>query len=77
MVLKNASFLVIDGITLTFGMTSFCMRLKYNIKDIINSRNNSQFTILIVVQAMSLNIPAQRVSGSILQQMSWLLLLMV
>jgi len=59
MVLQNASFLVIDGITLTFGMTSFCMRLKYNVKDVFNCQNNSQFTIPVAVQATSLNIPAQ------------------
>ncbi len=60
---------------LTFGMTSFCMHLKYNIKDIFNCGNNSQLTIPVAAQATSLNIPTQRVSRSILQQMSWLLLL--
>jgi hypothetical protein len=30
---------------LTFGMTAFCMRLKYNVKDVFNCGNNSQFTV--------------------------------
>jgi hypothetical protein len=60
---------------LTFGMTAFCMRLKYNVKDIFNCGNNSQFTVPVAVQTMSLNIPTQRVSRLILEQTSWLLLL--
>jgi hypothetical protein len=60
---------------LTFGMTSFCMRLKYNIKDVFNCGNNSQFTVPVTVQATSLNISTKRVSRSILKQTSWHLLL--
>ena len=60
----------------TFWMTAFCMRLKYNVKDIFNCGDNCKFTIPLPVQAMSLNIPTQRVSRSILEQMRWLILLM-
>ena len=59
----------------TFWMTAFCMRLKYNVEDIFNCGNNSKFTIPVTVKAMSLNIPTLRVHRTIFEQTSWLLLL--
>jgi len=41
----------------TFWMTAFCMRLKYNVEDVFNCGNYSQFAIPVTVKAMTLNIP--------------------